>query len=151
MTDEKKRLGRPRKLYLENIREELLELLGEGKSLVAICKREDMPNRKMVHKWIRNDENFRDKYARAKELCAEYHADLILELSQTMVARALKGELDNVGVCAVRAHLDTIKWAACHLAPKKYGQKDTISLETSEGKPAFSIHFDESKKKDAEE
>lgn len=151
MADEKKIMGRPPKLYPGNIRDEIIELLGEGKSLVAICRSEDMPTRKMVHKWIQNDEKFRDRYAQAKQLCAEFHADLILELSQSMVARAMKGQLDNVAVSAVRAHLDTIKWTACHLVPKKYGLNNTISLETSEGKPAFSIHFDESKNKDGSE
>lgn len=151
MTDEKKKVGRPLKVYPENIKEEILQLLGEGKSLVVICKREDMPTRKMVHKWIQTNEKFRNRYARAKELCAEFHADLILELSQSMVGRAMKGDLPNAGVYAVRAHLDVIKWTAARLSPKKYGVNNTISLETTEGKPAFSIHFDESKNKDEKE
>lgn len=148
MSEPKKKRGRPTRIYPDSTRDEIIELVGEGKSLVMICKREDMPTRKRVHEWIQKDENFRDRYARAKELCAEYHADLMLELSQSMVGKALKGSLPNAGVYAVRAHLDTIKWAAAHLAPKKYGKNNVISLETSESKPAFSIHFDDSKNPD---
>ena len=151
MSEAKRKVGRPVKEYSDEIKEEIIELVGEGKSLVFICKRPEMPTRRRVHAWIRTDEIFGNNYARAKELCAEFHADQITELSQAMVARAMRGELDKVAVSAVRAHLDTIKWRACHLSPKKFGNNNTISLETSEGKTSFSVHFDDSKKLDVEE
>ncbi len=151
MSEKKRKVGSGcPKEYSQAVREELIELVGAGKSLVFICKRSDMPGRKKVHEWIQKDESFRNKYAQAKELCAEFYADQITDVSQLMVERAMNGQLDKVAVSAVRAHLDTIKWRACHLSPKKYGNNNTICLETSEGKTSFSVHFDESKKEEGE-
>lgn len=52
----------------EATQEELLERLADGESLVAICKREGMPDRRTVQRWQDADEAFDAAITRAREI-----------------------------------------------------------------------------------
>src|SRR5262249_41130891 len=83
--------------------------------VAEICARPDMPSQQSVYTWLRNDEDFLERYARAREAQADKLAKEILELSD-------KIEDDNpVKVQRARLQVDSRKWLAARLAPKKYG------------------------------
>src|SRR5215469_3005336 len=69
--------------------------------------------------------DFAAKYARAREMQAEWYADSITEL-----AKEADG-LDGAGVAAKRLQIDTLKWIASKLLPKKYGDRLDVSGEVS--------------------
>lgn len=56
----------------DNVRDEILRLLSEGESLSAICRGENMPDRRTVQRWQDEDEAFDVAVTRARE--AGFHA-----------------------------------------------------------------------------
>ena len=110
------KIGRPTKYSIEWA-ERLCDLIAEGRSVAKICARPDMPSQQSVYTWLRNDEDFLERYARAREAQADKLAKEILELSD-------KIEDDNpVKVQRARLQVDSRKWLAARLAPKKFGDQ----------------------------
>lgn len=103
--------GRPT-TYTEDLANEICRRIMEGESLRSIVETEGMPNRSTVHLWLATKSQFSDQYARAREDQADTLADELIELA------------DNAtDVNKARLQIDTRKWAASKLKPKKYGDK----------------------------
>lgn len=127
--------GRP-SIYSETLSEEICARLAVGESLRSICLCENMPGLRTVMRWLDRDEGFRQQYARAREVQAEYLVDEIIEISDDgtndYVARrdaenAIVGWRENGEVVnRSRLRVDARKWAASKLAPKKYGDKSQV-------------------------
>ena len=111
-------MGRP-SIYSDALAAAICERLGQGESLNAICRDEHMPSRKVVHEWVTDDrDGFRDKYVRAREAQAEYWASEIIEISDSVRKGATSEEVQ-----AARLAVDSRKWVASKLLPKKYGDR----------------------------
>ena len=111
-------MGRP-SIYSDVLAAQLCHRLAEGESLNAICRDAHMPSRKVVHEWVADDRNgFRDKYARAREAQAEYWASEIIEIADSVRKGATSEEIQ-----AARLAVDSRKWVASKLLPRKYGDK----------------------------
>ena len=126
-------MGRPSKATPEVI-EAICDAIADGKSLRAICEADDMPGRRTVLDWLEADEDFRAKYARAREAQSDFMDDRILE-----VADACKPDT----AAADRIKSDAYKWRASKLAPKRYGDK--LALTDGDGKalaaPAIQVTY----------
>jgi hypothetical protein len=115
--------GRP-SLYTPEIAETICCELAAGRSLRSICEDEDMPNARTVHRWLATHEEFRQHYARAKEECADYYSEEIVEI--------VDGADDPQ---RARVRMDARKWYASKLAPKKYGDKVVSEVTGKDGGP----------------
>lgn len=100
--------------------EAFLERVMKGESVKSICDGKDMPSRETVYKWMRDDEEFADKYARAKEVCSHLYQEEIIE-----IADRPKKTRNDVEADKLRA--DVRKWVASKLNPKKYGDKIDVN------------------------
>lgn len=82
--------------------------------LEKVCERDDMPSASTVYRWLSAKENeaFRENYARAREAQGDYHAGQGLTEALTATDAALG-----------RLKWDARRWHASKLAPKKYGDK----------------------------
>jgi Bacteriophage Sf6, terminase small subunit-like len=107
------KVGRSTKYSLEWA-EGFCALIAEGHSVVEICAKPDMPSQQSVYTWLRDNEDFLERYARAREA----QADKLFKECLT-IADAARPEDANVA----RLRVDTRKWAAARLAPKKYGDR----------------------------
>src|SRR5215472_1983954 len=105
------KIGRPTK-YSPEWAEGFCALIAEGQSVVEICAKPDMPSQQSVYTWLKQDEDFLERYARAREAQADKFFKECIE-----IADAATQENCNVA----RLRVDTRKWAAARLAPKKYG------------------------------
>lgn len=116
--------------------------LAEGKSLRTVCKAAGMPSTQTVFCWIRSIPEFHDQYARAKDESADMHAEDMLDIaddgSNDWMA---SNDPDNPGfklngehINRSRLRVDTRKWIAAKLKPKKYGDKSTTELTGPGGK-----------------
>ncbi len=113
-------MGRPSK-YSDETVTEICERLSMGETLNAICRDAAMPSKSMVMRWLLKHESFRDQYARAREQQADVWFEQCLEIAD-----------DEAGdVNRARLRIDTRKWAAGKMQPKKYGDK--VDLGASEG------------------
>lgn len=123
-------VGRP-SAYSEEIARDICLRLMEGESLLAICADEAMPARSSVYLWLHENSEFSDKYARAREVQATTFFDEVHEISDnTMLGekRTIKpdGAVEVVQSDMIehrRLRVDSRKWMAAKLAPRKYGDK----------------------------
>lgn len=130
-----KKLGRPCS-YTEEIAEKILGRIMEGEGLVTICQADDMPGKSTVYRWLAapGNDDFRDRYARAREVQADVLADEILRIADTpQIGRKTKIDADGDEEVTEgdmiehrRLQVDARKWYASKLAPKKYGDKQQI-------------------------
>lgn len=111
--------------YSQQIADAICELIIDGKSIRAICSAEGMPSKSTVFKWLSINKDFADQYARAKEAQAEQFAEELMEIADD-ISNDVTGELEfpnGVAVQRAKLRVDTRKWIASKLLPKKYGDK----------------------------
>src|SRR5262249_1430366 len=105
------KIGRPTKFSPEWA-ETFCREISQGHSVAEICERRDQPSQQSVYSWLREDGDFLERYARAREEQADKLFKECLEIAD-------KATPENASVA--RLQVDTRKWAAARLAPKKYG------------------------------
>jgi len=98
--------------FTQDIADPICERLSEGESLRWICREADVPNKATVFRWLANNKEFRDQYARAREVQADVLADEILDIAD-----------DSPDPAKARVQIDARKWLAGKLRPKVYGDK----------------------------
>ena len=109
--------GRPSR-YTAEIADEICERLASGESLRSICRNDHMPGQTTVFRWLSENTEFWEQYARAREAQAECLADELVE-----IADEVQDTDDMVKVQAAKLRIDTRKWAASKLKPSRYGDR----------------------------
>ncbi len=124
-----KKRGRPSD-YSDKIAAEICRRIAERESLRKICADPEMPDKTTVLRWLAAKENaeFRTKYAHAREMQADTLFDEALEIADEASEDWTTTETgarvpDHEHVQRSRLRVDTRKWAAGKLAPKRYGDK----------------------------
>ena len=136
-------MGRPT-TYTPEIATAICGEIAAGRSLRAICETEGFPDPSTVYRWLAAHEAFREQYARAREDQADALFDDILEISDNATNDWMEqNDPDNPGwrlngehVQRSRLRVDSRKWMAARLKPKKYG--DSTNLHT-DGKLTIEI------------
>lgn len=147
-------MGRPTR-YKPKLALTICERLMDGDSLRTICQAEDMPHRATVFRWLLTREDFRDQYARAREVQAECWADESVDISddgtndwQMKYGRGppdengapqqaqLGWQVNHEYIQRSKLRVETRQWALEHLLPKKYGKKVDHTLGDGQGGPA---------------
>ena len=85
----RKKMGRPL-ARSEELIDTICEYLSDGESLVTICKRDDVPSASTVYKWLSEDDNFSDRYAREREAAADLYADETIRIADEPVTTELE-------------------------------------------------------------
>lgn len=130
---ESPKIGRPSD-YTQELADRICDLLSDGISLRRVCSMESMPAKITVLRWLRIHEDFRTQYARAKEESADTHADDMTDIADDGSndwTEALDKDGEPTGrmvpnldhIARSRLRVDTRKWIAAKLKPKKYGEK----------------------------
>jgi len=122
--------GRP-SIYSDVIADSICDELIAGRSILKITADKGFPGETTIYRWLDSNEEFRAKYARARELQADHYAAECIDLADTPVVaekRTIKadgGEEVVIGdaVERTRLQIDSRKWYASKLNPKKYGDK----------------------------
>jgi hypothetical protein len=92
-----------------------------------MCRDDDaLPCERSVYRWLIKNENFCQKYARAREFQSESHLEDILEIADS-------SEFDPNDK---RVRIDTRKWAMSKLTLKKYGDRQLIGSDPDNPLPA---------------
>lgn len=99
--------------YTEELAARICERIALGETTRRICEDEDMPDRRTILRWLDNPD-FVAKCARARELQADH-----LDEEIQMVADAAAPE----DVQVAKLKIDTMKWRAARMSPKKYGDR----------------------------
>lgn len=98
--------------YTTEQADSICEHIATGRSLVSWCK-ENGVGYSTVMQWLSAHKDFADNYTRARDHQAEYLAEEIQDIA------------DEVGkdVQQQRLRVDTRKWIASKMKPKKYGDR----------------------------
>lgn len=103
--------------------------------LVKLCKKHGVGT-EAFYKWIDASEENEKRYARAREAQADYMVEKMLEISD----KDKDDEKPFVGINHIhraRLQVDTRKWIASKLRPKKYGDKLDIEATVKQEQPLF--------------
>lgn len=120
--------GRPSE-FTQEIAERICAELALGKSLRTVCKGEDMPAIATIFNWFRTQEGFVEQYARAKEESSDALVEEMLDIADDAPLKVTgMDKSDSARVHAEAMRVDTRKWIASKLKPKKYG--DRLDLTT---------------------
>jgi len=134
-------MARPSK-FTQKIADAICEELAAGKSLREICKSEGVLDKATVFRWLAKNDEFRDQYARAREVQAELYADEIIEISDDgsndwMERQNADGSsytvADHEHISRSKLRVDSRKWLLSKILPKKYGDKITQELTGKDG------------------
>src|SRR4051794_1435190 len=123
--------GRPSDYTLE-LADDICRQLAEGKSMLEVTARTNMPAVSTVYLWLTKHPEFVDKYTRAREQQAHTIAD-------RAVAMALGGIEIITDPQVAKVQLDAIKWTAARLAPKVYGDKADITMGGNADQPLTQV------------
>lgn len=136
----KPKIGRPSG-YTLKIASAICAELAAGKSLRTVCKAEGMPSAATVFRWLGEHKEFREQYARAKEESADALVEEMNDIADDgtndwMEAHDKDGacigwKLNGEHVQRSRLRIDTRKWIAAKLKPKKYGDRLELSGEVT--------------------
>lgn len=126
--------GRPT-IFTQELADKLCAQLANGDSMRTVCRSDDMPCKATVFMWLRTDEDFLDQYTRAKQESADALTDEMLDIADDASNDwMLINDKDNEGyringdhIQRSRLRIETRKWLASKLKPKKYGDKIDIT------------------------
>lgn len=117
-------MGRPSK-FNDTLAAEICERIEGGRSLTSVCEDTDMPSKPTVARWLEANETFRNSYARACEERAAALAEEALSIADGLSGKVFSSE----DVQAAKLQVDTRKWFAAKLSPKRFG--DRIQADTN--------------------
>jgi hypothetical protein len=133
--------GRPSK-YSDALAQEICDRISHGESLVKVLQTKGMPDYSNVTRWLARHEEFRIKYARARDEQAEFYANQIIDISDELPTcdmpdpdGGVTTRIDAAGVQRNKLRVDARKWVAAKLLPKKYGDSSTLALSGPNGGP----------------
>lgn len=109
----------------EKVIVDILAMVAQGIAISKSCKENGIAN---VHwyQWIDFDPKNQERYARAKQVAADVYADQIAEICDGTPERSDDGCIDPAWVNLQKLRIDSRKWIAAKLKPKKYGESSQI-------------------------
>ena len=123
------RPGAPTK-FTADLADEVCRRMADSESLRSICRDDHMPSASTVRGWAVDDvEGFAERYARARGMHADALFDEALAIADNVTDdwtedKDGKKVFDHQHVQRSRLRVDTRKWAAGKLAPKRYDTTD---------------------------
>ncbi len=128
-------IGRPSG-YTKTIADLICAGIAGGQPLRTVCAGEDMPAMSTIFKWLGKHKEFSDKYAQACTERAEWLAEDLIEIADNGSNDWMaNNDPENPGyrtngehIQRSRLRVDTRKWLASKMYPKKYGDKVETTL-----------------------
>ena len=120
-----KACGRP-SIYTPELAKEICDTIASSsRAIQALCQTNPhWPGYSTLWEWIGdNRQGFADLYAQAKEKQSEYLVDDILRIIDKPETFTDEDGQERNDVAMMRLKVDSIKWQAMKLKPKKYGSK----------------------------
>lgn len=126
--------------YTQEIADTVCERIAVGQSLRSICDDDAMPALRTVFDWLAREdrEDFRTKYARAREAQADSMFDDIIDIADDgrndwMEKKDSEGETigwreNGEAMRRSQLRIEARKWMAAKLQPKKYGDKLDLNV-----------------------
>lgn len=112
--------------YIPEIGTKIVEQMSEGKTLLEICKDDEMPGRATIYRWAELHDDFRETLTRARHAQAHFYFEKMMEVAfnrrDDFFVDGDKVVGDHVRVARDRLIVDTLKFASAKLLPRAYGE-----------------------------
>jgi hypothetical protein len=118
--------------FSQEIFDEICVRIASGESLRKICKDDKMPALVNVWRWLNDNEALSKQYTHAREEQAETLADEIQEICDAEMPMDAFGKIDAGAVNQARLKIDSRKWIASKLKPKRFGDYTKIQAEVKD-------------------
>jgi hypothetical protein len=112
----------------KKVADTICDLVAEGQNLHRISKLDGFPPRWRIYEWFKENQDFADNYARAREDRADWRASKIDEVVEQMLNAQVEPQ-------AARVAIDAHKWQAGKEKPKTYGDKQDLNIGGQDGNP----------------
>jgi Helix-turn-helix domain of resolvase len=127
--------GRPTK-YSKELADQICDRVANSeKGLRAIAKEFNIAT-STIMKWLNEESYFSEQYTHAKELQADYMVESMLDIADDTSKDSIfteNGErVNSEWINRSKLRVDTRKWIASKLLPKKYGDKTDITTNGKE-------------------
>lgn len=126
------KIGRPTGYSIE-LAETICERLAQGMSMRTVAKADDMPCAATIFSWLRLHPAFLEQYTRAKHEAADALVEEMVDIADDATndwmethdkdGDAIGWKLNGDHVQRSRLRIETRKWLASKLKPKKYGER----------------------------
>lgn len=116
----KRKPGRPKFEYTTEMGNLICEAIAGQIPLVQFCKMEGMPSRDTVYRWLREEKQFFDNYARAREFRAMSRSDDI----DNIICDLRDGLIDPQ---VARVMIDAHKWQMSKENARLFGDKVALT------------------------
>lgn len=101
--------------YTNELADLICERIAAGESLRSICKDDGIPASSTIFKWLNENKEFSEQYARAREAQVEGLIDELVEIAD-------ETDQEAGAVAQSKLRIDTRKWFISKVAPVKYGE-----------------------------
>lgn len=126
--------GRSMTTYKPEIGDEICRKVSAGQSTNSILKELNIEY-ETFYNWLNAQPELHDKYREAKDNCAEFHAESVVDIAETSPRTFLNKDgseiVDNAWVNNQKNRLEARKWAASMMKPKKYGAHQNITVDVN--------------------
>ena len=125
-------VGRPKAMTPE-LKAEICTRIIDGQTVRGICANKHMPDRATIYRALADDGDpeFRDQYARAKDIQLYRLEDELLEIADAATSDTVQES---------KLQIDTRKWVMAKRAPKKYGDRVEQVVSAPDGS-GFTINM----------
>lgn len=119
----KRERGRPSS-YTPEQSDSICAWIAQGLSARSWC-REHGQNMLTVYRWMRENGDFRTRYARAHEDRADSLADELVDIADEVSQGSMEA------IAAAKLRIDTRKWIAAKLRPGRWGEQQVDTAKTA--------------------
>jgi len=125
-----KKIGRPSTYSLEIAKEICETITSTSKGIKKLCREnKHWPSHDTIYRWLNENREFSDLYARAKQNQIEIFIDEIIEISDDVThdsSMNANGQVitNHENINRSKLRIDSRKWLASKLVPRVYGSKD---------------------------
>ena len=124
----------------EKIFTEVFSRMGEGESLVSICRSEEMPNPSTVHSWINDNDEKSNDYAHACEARETFIFEDILNIADsgendTTTDQEGNVKINNEVIQRDRLRVDARKWVLSKMNPTRFSDRIQTEVSGPNGSP----------------
>lgn len=123
--------------YDAELAAKVLDLLAQSGSLRRVCRELGVSRNSIIPWVVDNTEGFGDAYARAKEhgidTLVEETLDIADDGSNDYMAAKDGMQLDTEHIQRSKIRVETRRWLAERMAPRRYGLKQGVDVTNSDG------------------
>lgn len=117
-------------------KDEICEWISEGKTLRDYCRQDGKPKYVVIYDWLRDDSDFAERYARAREAGHDVIADEIITIVDQHPPPTAQGSTDSGYVTWQKNRAWTRLQLLAKWNPSRYGEsKKAVELSGPNGGP----------------